>query len=254
MENEDRYHAVMTCTVAKALRHEARKVWKLPLETELTNTGKDWVTVLLDKIDDESKTKIMFIWWRAWHHRNNMIFDTGKASITHSVRFISNYFDSMQAIKNGTLNTVSKHKGQMYVIKTSSEDKVATTTLQRWKRPQQGWTKINFDASFIEDKSKGAWGAVARANDGSVLFSAWDIIPQCQSAEMAEAIACLESLKVAVKCTLGNLLFETDCNSLLKIFDPGVQDRSASSFIAKEFHLFSSLSELSPQYGCGYCS
>jgi hypothetical protein len=68
MENEDGYHAVMTCTIAKALRHEARKVWKLPPENELTNTGKDWVTVLLDKIDDESKTKIMFIWWRAWHH------------------------------------------------------------------------------------------------------------------------------------------------------------------------------------------
>jgi hypothetical protein len=76
MENEDGYHAVMTCTVAKAIRHEARKFWELPLETDLVYTGKDWVTVLLDKLDEETKTKIMFIWWRAWHHRNNIIFDT----------------------------------------------------------------------------------------------------------------------------------------------------------------------------------
>jgi hypothetical protein len=157
MENEDGYHAVMTCTVAKAIRQEARKIWELPLETDLVYTGKDWVTVLLDKLDEETKTKIMFIWWRAWHHRNNIIFDTGKASITHSVRFINNYFDSMQTIKSGNRNIDRKGKGKVHVLKIRSEEKATSPAVQSWERPAQGWTKINVDASFLEDSSNGAW-------------------------------------------------------------------------------------------------
>jgi hypothetical protein len=49
-----------------------------------------------------------------------------------------------------------------------------------------------------------------------VVFSAWDVIPHCISAEMGEAIACLESLKVTAKLTTENLVFETDCSSLYK--------------------------------------
>jgi hypothetical protein len=114
-----------------------------------------------------------------WHHRNiTMIFNTGKESIAHSVRFISNYFDSMQAIKNGTLNTERKRKAHVYAIKACSEDKAATQAVQTWKRPQQGWTQINFDASFLKDKSREAWVAVAGAQNGSFVFSAWIIISQ----------------------------------------------------------------------------
>jgi hypothetical protein len=50
---------------------------------------------------------------------------------------------------------------------------------------------------------------------------------------MAEAIACLESIKVAVIFTIGNLLFEMDCNSLPKVFDLGAVDRSASEYHSK---------------------
>jgi hypothetical protein len=49
---------------------------------------------------------------------------------------------------------------------------------------------------------------------------------------MAEAVACLEGLKLAIDLIYGNLLFETD---LLKIFDPGSEARSPASLIAKEF-------------------
>jgi ribonuclease HI len=92
------------------------------------------------------------------------------------------------------------------------------------------------DASFLKDTKNGSWGAIARMDDGSVVYSAWGAVNRCQSAEMAEAIACLEGLKLAIDLTHGNLLFETDCSSLLKIFDPASEDRSPVSLIAKEFH------------------
>jgi hypothetical protein len=95
----------------------------------------------------------------------------------------------------------------MYVPKTRSEEKTASMTVHTWKRPGPGWTKINVDASFLIDNQRGSWGSVARAHVGLVVFSAWGTSTHCQSAEMAEASACLEGLKLAVHYTQGNLIF-----------------------------------------------
>lgn len=77
---------------------------------------------------------------------------------------------------------------------------------------------------------------MARSSEGMVVFCAWGVIEQFQSAVVTEAIACVEGLKVAMNLDLGNLIFETYCNSLIKIFDPGSVDRSPASFMAKYFH------------------
>jgi hypothetical protein len=137
-------------------RHEARKICKLPAENELIYTGNDWVTVLLDKLDEETKTKIMFIWWRAWHRRNNIIFDTGKASIAHSVCFMSNYVESLQAITNGASSSDIKGKGKVYIEKSRSKEKRSVPADQIWRRPDHGWIKINVDASFLKDTENGS--------------------------------------------------------------------------------------------------
>jgi hypothetical protein len=78
----------------------------------------------------------------------------------------------MQAIR-GTLNTDRKGKGTMYVPKARSEEKTASMAVHTLKRPEPGWTKINVDASFLIANQRGLWGAVARAHDGLVVFSAW---------------------------------------------------------------------------------
>jgi hypothetical protein len=81
----------MTCTKARALRQGLSKIWDLPDEKDTPYTGTDWVLILLDRLSKDDRDKMMFIWWRAWHHRNNIIFDKGDASITNSIRFLQNY-------------------------------------------------------------------------------------------------------------------------------------------------------------------
>jgi hypothetical protein len=76
-EDETGYHATMNCTKALQLRQALTKTWSLPSEHELTFTGNDWVLVLLDKLDAVMRVKMMFIWWRSWHHRNDIIFSKG---------------------------------------------------------------------------------------------------------------------------------------------------------------------------------
>jgi hypothetical protein len=42
MEVEDEHHAVIRCNLATFLRTEMRKVWLLPGEEALVNTGPEW--------------------------------------------------------------------------------------------------------------------------------------------------------------------------------------------------------------------
>jgi hypothetical protein len=70
MEEETWYHATMKCTHAMEIRQGLANSWKLPCENDLRCTRVDWVLVLLDKLSKDMRDKLMFIWWRAWHHRN----------------------------------------------------------------------------------------------------------------------------------------------------------------------------------------
>jgi hypothetical protein len=65
MDVESGYHAIMSCTKAKALRQGLSEVWNLPHESDLVYTRKEWVLVLLDKLNQEMRDKMMFLWWRA---------------------------------------------------------------------------------------------------------------------------------------------------------------------------------------------
>ena len=72
---------------------------------------------------------------------------------------------------------------------------------------------------------------------GKIIFSAWGKIKYCQSAQIAEALACYEGLKIASAGTDSHITVETDCQSLLKVFDPGDNDRTDLGTIARDFNL-----------------
>ena len=95
MEDETGYHATMCCTKALALRQGLTACWRLPAEEKLTFTGHDWVLVLLDSLNQDLRSKMMFIWWRAWHHRNDVIFGKGDASVHNSIGFLQNYLATL---------------------------------------------------------------------------------------------------------------------------------------------------------------
>jgi hypothetical protein len=48
-DKENSFHATVSCTKAKAIRHKMRKYWNLPREEEFRDTGKDWLLILLSK-------------------------------------------------------------------------------------------------------------------------------------------------------------------------------------------------------------
>jgi hypothetical protein len=50
---------------------------------------------------------------------------------------------------------------------------------------------------------------------GQVKTSAWGTIPKCDSAEMAEAIACMEGIKENINAVDSGLNIESDCAAII---------------------------------------
>lgn len=101
-EEEDGFHAVISCTRAKALRKEMREYWRLPADEELTNYGPDWLLLILEKLGTEERAQFVLVLWRSWFLRNDSLFGSGKASVRASVIFLQNFWDTLFQIKHGT--------------------------------------------------------------------------------------------------------------------------------------------------------
>jgi hypothetical protein len=162
MGDETGYHAVMECMTSRALQMEMMKIWALPSDYTMRYTGKEWVLVLLDSLNEDMKTKVMFMWWRAWHHRNDNIFGKRDASFSHSANFLKNYYESMQLIRNGKEEVDMKGKKAIGNIMPVQEKKAQEEDVSIWEKPSEGWIKVNVDASFLPDRMSGSWGVVVR--------------------------------------------------------------------------------------------
>jgi hypothetical protein len=93
---EDARHATITCTKAVFLRQAMRRCWKLPHEQTLRYTGKDWLLICLNSVDDATKAKTLLLLWRAWHLRNDIVHNQGRETIESSVAFLQVYSSTQE--------------------------------------------------------------------------------------------------------------------------------------------------------------
>jgi hypothetical protein len=75
MEPEHGHHAMVRCTKATALRPAIWQSWRLPDESSFNYTGPDLITVLLNEVDKDTRVKLMLLFWRIWHHRNDVVLE-----------------------------------------------------------------------------------------------------------------------------------------------------------------------------------
>jgi ribonuclease HI len=235
-EEEDGYHATMTCTKAAALRESMRKIWKLPPEEKLRNSGKEWTLNILNASSPDMRGKLMLVWWRAWHLRNNCIFGDGKVGINQSTDFLSNYWQVLSNIREEKQPEDRKGKSPMLEMKEIHEEPKKNEMKSRWKPPDTGWQCLSVDASFIKESNFASWGALARNHLGQIKWSAWGILSDCDNAETAEALACLEGIKQAVKLVDSSLIIESDCDALIKKANSDGRDRSHTSSVLADIH------------------
>jgi ribonuclease HI len=188
--------------------------WNLPDDSFFRYTGPDWALILLSHVSDQMRSKLLFMWWRTWHLRNNMIFGDGKCSIEQSAIFLQSYLHTMLGSREIEVTADPKGKQPMLVQLNANSEKQSKAQNQ-WTKPPEGWAKLNFDAGFNEQSNSGSWGAVLRNNNGGIILSAWGKINHCKNAEIAEATAGILALQSVIPNYSGPILVENDCATLV---------------------------------------
>ena len=78
IEDECIFHALVNFPKAHAFRMALKQMWNLPTEEILKYSGPDWFLILLDQLNSHMREQTIFMFWRAWHLRNDLIFDKRK--------------------------------------------------------------------------------------------------------------------------------------------------------------------------------
>jgi hypothetical protein len=221
MTKEDEHHALVACTLGTALRSGLRDVWSLPPESEFKRTGDEWFLQLIANASAETRVKLLFMFWRIWHHRNNIIHGDGKASIEASVRFLQNYETSFREA-----NSQQAGKGKALVF-PSQKTEATCDNSHYWTAPPSDTIMVNVDAGWDPLSGKAGIGVMGRDSKGAALFCEWRHIPYCSSAEEAEALACLSGLKCLAVRTYPGIL-GTDCLRVFNAINSASPDRSPS--------------------------
>lgn len=76
-------------------------------------TGHDWVLNILANYEENTRSQLLFIWWRAWHLRNNSIFGDGKDKISTSACFLKITLILQCRVKMEMLFCDKKGKGKV---------------------------------------------------------------------------------------------------------------------------------------------
>jgi hypothetical protein len=210
VEAESSFHAIVACTKAKAIRQEMRKIWNLPSEKEFHYTGKDWILLLLAKLNKKEQGQVLLLLWRAWFLRDDIIHEKGTATIKQSVDFLKSY---AVEISLDQVPCFSPHdKGKMVLHLDQGPVQVGSVKSSiGWTKPSSGCVKVNVDASFAQPGNQATLGVIARDEHGNVCFSAARVLPNCSSAREAELEAIKDGLSLAATWTQGQIICETDC-------------------------------------------
>jgi hypothetical protein len=99
---EDDHHALITCTLSTALRDGMRQYWDLRKEEAFRYKGPEWLLSLLSNSSQKVRARIIFLLWQAWHHRNNIVHEYGKASVSASIPYMRNYLESFNVATYAT--------------------------------------------------------------------------------------------------------------------------------------------------------
>lgn len=228
---EDVHHAVIQCPHARDLRLAMRGKWAIPTEEDLHHPGHEWLLHLIDKYDAEVMGRLVLILWRACYIRNELAHTTRKLSITASVGFLMNYWESLCAVRQ---QPGLDAKGKRPVnFPHAPVDADQCTKLNRWEAPGAGIIKVNVDGAFADEGSAG-YGVVIRDEKEDVLLSAWGIISNATNAEEVELIACQEGAKLAARWVQNPTILESDCLAAINLLLKPMSQRSASAFIIKD--------------------
>lgn len=105
---------------------------------------------------------------------------------------------------------------------------------ESWELPETDFIKVNVDAAFCQETHRGAWGFIARGNDGSFLAAGTGSMNHLSSAFHAEAAACVAAIERMSNMGVFRVIFESDSLNLVNALKSGDSDLSDIGVLYRE--------------------
>ncbi|KAM3241082.1 hypothetical protein ACQJBY_054237 [Aegilops geniculata] len=112
-------------------------------------------------------------------------------------------------------------------VRGQTETSTPPTQRARWEPPESGWLKANVDGAMSRSRQGGGGGVVFRDEDGAFRGADAVFLPDITSAEVAELLACMRAVELALQRGVPKLHLETDCLNVARKLNE--QDRNLSS-------------------------
>uniref|UniRef100_J3N9U1 Uncharacterized protein n=1 Tax=Oryza brachyantha TaxID=4533 RepID=J3N9U1_ORYBR len=114
--------------------------------------------------------------------------DPGLAKVYDSAVFLANYENTLVLIRQNAEDT--KGKGKLYADQ-KEDTKERSGQITKWPSPQEGYTKVNVDADFMEETGDARARIIVRDCRGIVLLvvpalekkNPFEIVLVCESAD-----------------------------------------------------------------------
>lgn len=230
-DREDVFHAIISCPHAQALRQAMRDQWALPKEEELVWTGPDWLLLLLDRYDGQTRMNFLMLLWRCWSVRNSVLQAGECISIKGSVCFLSRYLFSLQQVRPPP---PGDNRGKQPMGAPVAHPTTAAKTSKKWSAPIGEILKINVDDAFILETGEAAVGVVIRDKEGQPMLMACRKLSHCRDAEEAEALACLEGIRMGTRWPERDFIMEADNALVIEKLRTGGMHRSVVAPIIRD--------------------
>ncbi|XP_026383924.1 uncharacterized protein LOC113279445 [Papaver somniferum] len=227
MDNID-LHCIFCNHPCESLQHlffdcsYAKSVWMLPplegLNFNLTSDSP-FLSLYTNWITGNSTNNVIEIiatkCWLIWKERCLRVFqDKSASSLQLSMAVIRHIkFWSPSLLNNLSMNGESSQASD--VARTLVVDCIMNPNInKRWLPPNLNQFKLNFDASWIDEKSIAGYGLIFRSATGTTVQAGSGAI-FASSPEEAEALALLEAAKWATIMDFKHFWIEGDCKGVL---------------------------------------
>ena len=193
---EETEHAFWLCPELEVVWGDYEE-WCFRSEVEF----KD-VKELLSWLIAEGKSLDLFAYtaWMVWNQRNKARVNQ-QAVLRHQV--------AEQAKQ-----MLAQFKANLQNTKVQVTD--SSNGGSRWRSPQAGLVKINFDVAVFNEFNKSGTGVVIHDNNGVVLASCLEKIHQAYMPEEIEALAALKAVSFALELGFQSAILERDSLGLIK--------------------------------------
>jgi hypothetical protein len=213
------YFAHMPGTCGISSKRNINSACTVILFCLLFQSPRQWIFDFLARSSDQVRTVLVVSLWHIWEARN---FTRNNPEAPHPRRTADKIKAYVALILQHLFLPVSVHRRE------------TNASSSNWSPPPSGTVMFFSDAAIFSSQNRSGFGVVGRDDKGQFVVACSEPIDGCLEPEMAEAMALRRAVLLAHDEQVSDVIFASDCLSLVRRINSSVSDRSSIGAVVAE--------------------